>query len=60
MYKKEILGNNIKEHLFSPPLSFASPRRWGGFFYTSQTLMPLRGTTDEWKIHFPGQKVYTD
>lgn len=32
MYKKEIMGNNNKEHLFSPPLSFAPPLPWGAFF----------------------------
>lgn len=32
MYKKEMLGNTSKEHLFSPPLSFALPRSVGGFF----------------------------
>jgi len=29
----------------------------GTTFLTYQTTMPLRGTTDEWKIKFPGQKV---
>jgi len=33
MYKKEILGNNSKEHLFSPPLSLALPRSVGGYFF---------------------------
>jgi len=32
MYKKEALGNNNKEHLFSPPLSFAPPLPWRAFF----------------------------
>ena len=32
MYKKVILGNNNKEHLFSPPLSFAPPLPWRTFF----------------------------
>ena len=32
MYKKETGGNNNKEHLFSPPLSFAPPQPVGGFF----------------------------
>lgn len=38
MYKKEILGNNNKEHLFSPPLSFAPPLPWRAFFCTSQKV----------------------
>jgi len=34
MYKKEIMGNNNMEHLFSPPLSFAPSRSQdrGGLF----------------------------
>jgi hypothetical protein len=34
MYKEEIIGKNTKEHLFSPPLSFAPSRsddRGGSF-----------------------------
>ena len=36
MYKKEMLGNNNKEHLFSPPLSFAPPHSCGGLFFCEE------------------------
>jgi hypothetical protein len=43
MYKKEIMGNISKEHLFSPPLSFAPSRSddRGGLFLTSWISAPF-------------------
>ncbi|KGK83307.1 hypothetical protein DP73_19875 [Desulfosporosinus sp. HMP52] len=38
MYKKVIQGNNSKEHLFSPPLSFAPPLPWRTFFIQSESI----------------------